>query len=69
MCRMPAGHSSRPDPWSIQQESHQADLGSLGTAGDSANVAAGGTRSRIGWTPLQGFVTDPEGLETGLEGI
>lgn len=26
MCKLSAGHSSRPDPWSIQQESYQADL-------------------------------------------
>lgn len=40
-----------------------------GTAGDPKNVAADGKKSKIGWTPLQGFLTDPAGLEIGLEAI
>lgn len=36
-----------------------------GTAGHSANAAAGEKKSKVGWTPLQSFLTDPAGLEIG----
>lgn len=39
------------------------------TAGDRASVAGGGKKCKIGWTLLQGFLTDPTGLEIGLEVI